>query len=526
MSKLRNTPFYPLLLGIYPVLALLAYNVVEIEAVDALRPLLITLTGTALLLLFTRWLFKNWARASLVTAFVVTMFFIYGHVYRLLKQVQVMGVLIGRHRYLIALWVLLLLAGAWAILKRVRKPESATGPLNAISLLLLALPLFQITQHQYNLFKAGDSLNPDRVQACALSHPEGQIPPDVYYIIPDAYARADVLEGMFHYDNSAFLGQLESMGFQVADKSLSNYSQTVLSLSSALNMSYLEDLGEGVNQGEKDRTWLIPALKHGVVRRELECLGYTVVAFNTNFHWTTWRDADVFMTSTPGSLSGLQALGEISAFEAMLVRSSAGLILVDGIRVMPDLFEAPVKIPYAKHRERVLHVIDNLDQLSGIPGPKFVFAHFVAPHPPYIFDAKGEPVEPSGDFTFLDDTDEENLGWKLRAYGDQVSYINKRLLGIFENILAESQVKPIIILQADHGPPYSSSLERLSILNAYFLPDAEQGVIYESITPVNSFRVVFDLYFHGEYGLLEDRAYYSSYNDPYVFQVFNPQDLP
>ena len=56
--------------------------------------------------------------------------------------------------------------------------------------------------------------------------------PDVYVILLDGYARADVLANAFGYDDSPFLDGLRSDGFEVADASHSNYLVTNLSVSS------------------------------------------------------------------------------------------------------------------------------------------------------------------------------------------------------------------------------------------------------------------------------------------------------
>ena len=44
------------------------------------------------------------------------------------------------------------------------------------------------------------------------------------------------------------------------------------------------------------------------------------------------------------------------------------------------------------------------------------------------------------------------------------------------------------------------------ILNAAYLPGLERHPYYEKITPVNTFRILFNEYFEGQYPLLEDRA--------------------
>jgi hypothetical protein len=47
----------------------------------------------------------------------------------------------------------------------------------------------------------------------------------------------------------------------------------------------------------------------------------------------------------------------------------------------------------------------------------------------------------------------------------------------------------------------------MGILNAYYLPGTGQAGLYPSITPVNSFRVVFNAYFGTDLPILPDRSY-------------------
>ncbi len=37
--------------------------------------------------------------------------------------------------------------------------------------------------------------------------------------------------------------------------------------------------------------------------------------------------------------------------------------------------------------------------------------------------------------------------------------------------------------------------QKFGILNAFYLPDVDNDILYPTITPVNTFRVVFNLYF-------------------------------
>ena len=65
----------------------------------------------------------------------------------------------------------------------------------------------------------------------------------------------------------------------------------------------------------------------------------------------------------------------------------------------------------------------------------------------------------------------------------------------------------VIIIQGDHGifASYCKDKDNLyKILNAYYFPDRDYSLLYQKITPVNSFRVIFNKYFNAEMKLLED----------------------
>jgi hypothetical protein len=81
----------------------------------------------------------------------------------------------------------------------------------------------------------------------------------------------------------------------------------------------------------------------------------------------------------------------------------------------------------------------------------------------------------------------------------------------------DSRIPPVIIVQGDHGPLPDLTEEpsqRLPILNAYYLPGVEMdSMLYPSISPVNSFRVVLNSYFGQNLPLLEDQSYFGPEED-------------
>jgi arylsulfatase A-like enzyme len=159
--------------------------------------------------------------------------------------------------------------------------------------------------------------------------------------------------------------------------------------------------------------------------------------------------------------------------------------------------------------------------VASISGPKFVFVHIVAPHPPFVFGPNGEFVVRNTPLTLNYDLEDREWDRYVPGYRGQVTYLNNRFITILKAILEESPRSPIIVLQSDHGiTRVSSARERVAILNAYHLPDGGNEFLYPSISPVNTFRVIFNSYFGGSYDLLEDVSYlWMADEGPYEFEV-------
>jgi hypothetical protein len=156
-------------------------------------------------------------------------------------------------------------------------------------------------------------------------------------------------------------------------------------------------------------------------------------------------------------------------------------------------------------RLRVLSLLDKIKELPGVAGHLFVFAHIVVPHRPYTFGPNGEiPAYDGNTATY------EQIG---QAYIDQVQFVSKEILKVVDALMRKSKVQPVIIIQGDHGPASdltSDGIKRMPILNAYYLPSVQMDqVLYPSISPVNSFRIVLNKYFDQDLPILEDRSYYA-----------------
>jgi hypothetical protein len=487
-------PLYPLFFAAFPVLSLMGNNINEVEPVFLWRPLIFLLLVSSILLVVFNFLSKDLHRSAVLFSIITFLFFVYGHVYFYLKKIEIAGIIIGRHRHMAPLWIGLVALAIWWVTRVLRTPQSLAPILNMISIFLLIYPSFQIISYVMQK-ESAERTDLEVAQLKGSSLPLGYAP-DIYYIILDAYGRQDVLMDMFEFDNSSFVSSLASKGFYVAKCSQSNYGQTMLSLTSSLNFDYLDNLTSALTPETDKRAPLRALGQYNNARNFLDSQGYNIVSFASNFPVSEWKDADYFLMPPPSGMSD---------FEIMLSQTSAWRIPMDLID------ESPEKKSADWYRRRTLFALEQMEEtIPDIPSPKFVFTHLVIPHHPFVFGPNGEGLdyETSGVPEFNE--------YKVK-YPDQVTYINKRMEAIVDLILRISVKPPIIIIQGDHGPaPFDIVERRMKILNAYYFPDNHEG-LYPTITPVNTFRVIFNKYFLQDHPLLEDKALFSAYDIPYNY---------
>jgi hypothetical protein len=505
--------FHPFLLGVYPILALFAQNAREVRVADPLRVGALVLAGTASFWLVLTLLLKDGRKSGLIASMAVAAFFgfsvIVSALESLLTRLSQFWVRsnVTVHPTAVLLPEVLLLVGlAYYIVVKVRTAKSATVFLNLFSVILIVIPTYGVIS-----VKAGTLGRPRREPtAFPLEAPAGSAAlPDIYYIILDGYARTDIMKANFDYDNSPFLDRLERNGFFISRHSIANYCQTRLCLSASLNAVYLDDLVKGMGP---DQTELSDLIGRSNVMASLRPLGYKFVTFATGFDATEHPSADLYLSPFPYS----------SGFERMVIDATPlGVLWPSSTRLAPA----------TRSRQLTSFVLDHLADVAKNRAPTFTFAHILCPHPPFVFGENGEDVSARFRKYSLGDGDRSVGRFRdpadfSRAYRGQSAFITQRIEQTIAAILAASPAPPIIILQSDHGSElnldiqyvdHSDFKERMSILNAYYFPGRQYDALHDGISPVNSFRVIFNTYFGARLKLLPDRSFFSTWVEPYHF---------
>lgn len=498
------TLLHPFLISLYSVLGLIAVNISQVDLVSTIRVILLVVFAAGLFYLIINRTVDDKYQAALVTSWLLVMFFSYGHVYEALESSSGWTNQIGRHRVLILIWIGISALGTWLILKRLKPGNELNRIVSVIALIMIGVSQIQTVSYQVGLFQLVRTTNENQFSQFTNGPEEIgkplKDPPDVYYIILDGYSRDDVLK-LEGFNNSEFIRSLSDRGFYVAECSQSNYAETPLSISSSLNMDYIEEFAPAYVKHKFNTAGLGQFIRRSKAREVFNSLGYKFASFETGVPWDEITDADMYITSKEINETWLKKFLTINSFENMYIRTTLLRIITEFKgEFLSNLF-TEIQTPEKTQYERVISTMDQLRDLYTIPGPKFVFAHIVSPHVPYIFGEDGQYQTT------------ENY---IPGYFNNIHYLNKRTLEVVDSLIKNSSQPPIIIIQADHS---SNETYKHAILNAYFLPSGGKQKLFPSISPVNTFRVVFDYYFGKQFPLLSDVSHYSKYTDVYNFQT-------
>lgn len=469
-------------------------------------PLLIAFVFTGIVWGIFKLVFKKNEIVAIVTSSIVILCLSYsrilGSIQDVVNQKQYKGLIeFGVGVLLIGLVALIM----YLCLKFKSKLATPNKLLTLISLVLIVFTLFPIISFEA---KAKKSFFPQEKKATEKKTPINQSDPDIYYIIFDRYAGPKATTEQYSFDNSEIYNFLTDRGFYVASESASNYPKTFLSFASSLNMEYVDYLTKQTNGGaSSDETIVTPLIRNNKIMKFLKDRGYTYVQVGSWWQPTaTNPNADILFVSPKG---GYPLVDEFTTgYLNQTIASS----------LFEKLFHDPIDVstdPWNNnHRQKMFYGFGIFPEVIKVPGPKFVFAHILAPHDPFVVNKDCEPIPET----------EVRTHDHVYNYLEQMQCVNTNMEKIVDQIQKGSKTPPIIIVQSDEGPfPMKKQIdskqswskatdeqlaEKFPIMNAYYLPNSSASAdLYPSISPVNSFKVVFNNYFGTNYDLLPDKHY-------------------
>lgn len=514
-EKLSSIPIHPFLFAGYPVLSLWTLNADVISFTKLAFSLLFFFAAALLLLAITSITLRCKLRAALLTSCILFLFCSYGHSYSFLYGYALNTEMATTCNPTTQHDVHFILSGAYIVLLLIsqRLIRSSRLPLNEVT---RAVTIISFLQLIYPALLFISSVN-DRtnVSDTLLSQPISNNvtgdTPDIYLIVLDGYARADTLAKRYEFDNTPFVNSLTERGFTVAAKSTANYPWTMLSLASTLSMNYLDDLPALLGNTSKKRGEVFRRIRDNNVARFLRKQGYEFIHLQSTWVGTMNNPyADRFITCTKGLW--------VDEFYRVLL-GSTWLKLLE-TNVGNDLASCHLS---NFETLKTLSLPQTREARTG--KPKFVIAHFVLPHYPYLFNQHGNVLEHaviSSQFQF-----HKKLWQEKAPYIEQLKFVNNQMLKLSDALLSNPARQPIIMIQSDHGPHFrpehiQENLEaRFSNFAAYYLPGVSE-LIPSDITMVNIFPVLLNHYFTAKFELQPTKHYFSDFLAPYRFQEVDP----
>jgi len=480
---------HPLIFAIFPVAFLFSLNINSINHEEIIIPIIVAPLVSLALWGILSFVLKNKLKAGMIISIGIILFFSYGHVHNILIDSDAIGDF-SRHRYLLIPFFSAFVIGIVYFVRTNRLLDNATKITNGVSIAIVLMTLVNVGS--FGLTDSSISLE-NESQPLDLVH--GSDLPDIYYIILDGYAGESILNSVYGFDNSEFLTTLEKNDFNVIENAKSNYPITTHTLSSMLSMNYINYIGDELGKDSKNVHPLTELISENKVMTDFKSLGYKIIVLGSSQRFTTdLAVADLILCEGNDRIN--------SEFNINLIKTS----------ILKPIYS----ILFESHRDKILCSLSELPNVHDqFNEPTFVFAHLIIPHPPIIFGPNGEEVEARTiEITDLWDDKE--------GYIDQVLFSNKKMMEFIESIPLNDN-SPIIIIMGDHGSGSTGLIssdqkleQRMNILNAIRLPGIEEKP-YDGITPVNTFRLIFNSYFEGNYEYLEDRMYLSQHAAPYNF---------
>ena len=492
-------PLHPFLLAAASVITLMARNLNHTGFDDVLPSLLGALLIAAALYLIVVLIRRRFD----ATAAVIASIWVAGVVYYPGLFGDINRWVQGGFPMVRSLPIALLLLAAFTILAlRLRSlAPLANGTLNGIAVAFLLIPLWQVGQFEWNNRGALASYDPDKavaeLQPYLAQAASPDQPPDIYHFIFDRYTSEEVLAQDFDTDNSEIGHFLEDHGFYLARGSNSNYQKTGHSVASTFHMDYLDQLADDPHV--KDANWrpIYKMLDDHRAGRFLKSRGYRFAQFGS--WWVGTYNSPLADENRPHGFS---------EFGMLYWRMT---MLRPLFHIMPD---TPLTMRLDWDNAQCQRVGPQVEEIKRIgensTEPLYVFAHILVPHGPENFTTDGGCLSQQ----------EAAKRGEAQGYLDQIEYANQIMREIVATLQAPGRRPAVIIFQADEGPfprrdgriPWQNASAddpriKTGILNAYYFPGKDYSGLWQDITPVNTYRILFNTYFGTRLPLLEDHIY-------------------
>ncbi len=468
----------PALTAIFPTLFYYANNVYKLLLRHLFRT---TLTYLLIAIVVYILLLVIWRKGPLRAAMATFIFLIFVNIYGVLEKLFIQLDWFPVRAYTtLPLILVFVFYSIWLFNKL--NTQSAAKLWDAaviVSIALVAINLVKIVPAE--LAKRGNA-GPIHSGASQTNLAANQGTPDIYYILLDEFAGFKPMREYWHNPKvDEFSAFLTSKGFEIIEESHGSSIDSVHQMASRLNyQNYPFSVDQSViNQ------WF-SAIADNKVMAYLKKTGYTTITFNELLY--------PFPAVKPITADIAYNYADIPATDLGLYFDDFWIMVADNT-MLKELSKYYKRLGSDQHTNFVFFTTKKIGDLGDVHSPKFVYAHLMLPHAPFLFDENGNLNPPSA---YID------YGYYLGNYNFSMLLVEKMVNGILED--ADPANPPVIILQSDHGlrnfadnykgqlPNYPEEY-KTSILYARLMPGYRSSGSAQEIDPINTFPIVFNYLF-------------------------------
>lgn len=314
--------------------------------------------------------------------------------------------------------------------------------------------------------------------------------PDIFLLVFDEYTNNEALKKLWQFSNDTITEWLSRNGFYISRQAKANYDFTPYSMSSMFNMDYLDSqkgkdatLGRNVLQSNKSMS---DNQLFCILRKENYSLHFyspfrnTIEEDGLGHYFDYLPNGQLYRQTLPGSV----------ALDIGWNFSNRKIDFLGRWKMLEQDAKS-----MAKANQKLIGLVKLATDISASRKPHFIYGHFLITHEPHLYDNQGRL------HTEYLDTD------PMKTYTTQIEYANFVIDDLITYILRHNKKNTILILMGDHGfrrLPEELNAFRFPNLMAIYFPEQNYKQLYETISPVNMFRLLLNEYFDQHLPLLSD----------------------
>lgn len=380
-----------------------------------------------------------------------------------------------RYWHIAPIFLALLLHAAWFIKQKL--PEELAGIIvSVLALVFGVLILLNGMMAAPAIINRTSAEREARRQAEAAPKMEAETMPNFYFILFDEFSTIPFMQKYFDYDNSALLGKLRDLGFNISQTGHNDSYLTAVVTANLFQLDYIAEPDENAET-------LFMLRSDNKVFPLLRNAGYSVIS-SANAEFYGLPDAK------SGSTTGTAKTASGEDIKTLVLSNTVLYPLLS------------FQNNYSERAGKLLKELEYMKDPTHFSNNEFILAHIELPHEPFLFNADGSLVKEL----------RNGHNWKEPApYLNQYCYASDEMYDIAKTII-KNDPNSIVWLLSDHSAraPSDPDLFKKKFppedMTNFFSAVYYEGQMLdiEGLSGVNTFRLILNELLGTSFEMLPD----------------------